>query len=181
MGRLAFSFANTCHAEPHFSGRRMFTVVFWAMRGYVCSVPLSEQAANVSKCHIHALSHMSIEHLENKGINYVTSAEYFRNVRRVEKMGIPSASDQEELNCPFSGNTCLAGNFPVPFFPAYCVAPTAYFVPPPPPPTFANSAPVVAATSSCNEFPCESMVTIAGKSLASKTHMASGMPSSSSK
>src|SRR5208337_2873216 len=103
MGRLALSFPNTCHTEPHFSGRRMSTVVFRAMRGYVCSVPLRRQAANVSKCHIHTLPNMFIEHLENKGQNYVASAEYFRNVRRVEKMGIPSASDQEELNCRLQG------------------------------------------------------------------------------
>ena len=61
----------------------------------MCSVPLSEQAANVSKCHIHALPNMFIEHLENKGQNYVAGAEYFKKVRRVAKMGIPSASDQK--------------------------------------------------------------------------------------
>jgi len=38
---------------------------------------------------------MFIEHLENKGQNYVAGAEYFKKVRRVAKMGIPSASDQK--------------------------------------------------------------------------------------
>jgi hypothetical protein len=75
--------------------RRGEEVVFSALGGYVCSVPLSEQAANVSKCHIHALPNMFIEHLENKGQNYVAGAEYFKKVRRVAKMGIPSASDQK--------------------------------------------------------------------------------------
>lgn len=58
-----------------------------------------------------------------------------------------------------------------PFRPA---GPSLYRVP-----TFSSSAPVVAATSACSEFPCESMVTIAGKLRASKTHIASGTPSSS--
>src|SRR5208283_4026394 len=48
-------------------------------------------------------------------------------------------------------------------------------------PTFSSSAPVEAATSACRELPCESMVTMAGKSRASNTHMASGTPSSSSR
>ena len=53
----------------------------------------------MSNCHIHVLSNMSIEHLENKGISYVASAEYFRNVRRVEKVGIPDAIWRSALIC----------------------------------------------------------------------------------
>jgi hypothetical protein len=68
---------------------------------------------------------------------------------------------------------------------AFCLPPTAHLpICPPaylPAPTFSNSTPVAAATSACSEFPCESMVTMAGKSLASKTHIASGTPNSSSK
>ena len=57
--------------------------------------------------------------------------------------------------------------------------PSAYF--PVAAPTFSNSSPVAASTSACSEFPCESIVTMAGKPFASKTHIASGTPSSSSR
>jgi len=63
----------------------------------------------------------------------------------------------------------------------FCFLLSAYCLPLPAAPTFFNSAPVVASTSACSEFPCESMVTMAGKSFASKTHIASGTPSSSSR
>lgn len=39
---------------------------------------------------------MSIEHLENKGQNYVAGAEYFKSVRRVGKMGIPPIDETEQ-------------------------------------------------------------------------------------
>ncbi len=48
-------------------------------------------------------------------------------------------------------------------------------------PTFSSLAPVSSAISACSELPWESIVTMAGKFLASSTHMASGIPSSSSK